>query len=119
MRQILGLGHTTDVQEVDRRDCFVYRFLGCRERFERSDVLLLPLHEFEDVLGVELADFLDVTDELVLCLGERILELGNLLEDLLLKRALAQLQLVKDHVQLAARVCDVALVQVHFGRLVN
>jgi hypothetical protein len=94
VRKVLGLRHTTDVQQIDRSNRFVNRFLGRRKRFECSDVLLLPLHELEDVLGVELSYLLDVAYELVLCLGERIFELGDLLEDLLLKRALAQLELI-------------------------
>lgn len=94
VRKVLGLRHTTDVQQIDRSNRFVNRFLGRRKRLECSNVLLLPLHELEDVLRVELSYLLDVAYELVLCLGERIFKLGDLLEDLLLKRALAQLELI-------------------------
>jgi hypothetical protein len=75
-------------------------------------VFLFALHKLQNVLLVQFADFLDVTDELVLGQRERIFELCDLLKNLLFESSLAQLKLIQHDIQLATHVSCMACIQV-------
>jgi len=75
-------------------------------------VFLFALNKLQNVLLVHFADFLDVTDELVLGQRERIFESCDLLKNLLFESSLAQLKLIQNDIQLATHVSCMACIQV-------
>jgi len=108
------LGHSTDVEQIDRCDSFVDGVLCGDERLEGFDLLLLTSHELIHLLRVELSHVADRLDEIVLSKSERVFEFCDLFENQFFECSLPEFELRQHGVKFAACVSYMADVQLVF-----